>query len=141
MKFKSKEIVFVVVGLLLAAVGFVLLREMPEAWGGPLPYLCLGVGAGAFGWGSGELLKQRALQGDPALEKQLEIEARDERNVALANRAKARAFDAMLYVFGALMLAFALMKADLTLILLLVGAYLLVVGISVYYYIRYDKEM
>lgn len=141
MKFKSKEIVFVVVGLLLAAVGFVILRGMPEAWGGPLPYLCLGVGAGAFGWGSGELLKQRALQGDPALEKQLEIEARDERNVALANRAKARAFDAMLYVFGALMLAFALMKADLTLILLLVGAYLLVVGISVYYYIRYNKEM
>lgn len=141
MKLKSKEIVFVVVGLLLAAVGFVILRRMPEAWGGPLPYLCLGVGAGAFGWGSGELLKQRALQGDPALEKQLEIEARDERNVALANRAKARAFDAMLYVFGALMLAFALMKADLTLILLLVGAYLLVVGISVYYYIRYNKEM
>lgn len=141
MKFKSKESMFVVVGLLLAAVGFVLLRGMPEAWGGPLPYLCLGVGAGAFGWGSGELLKRRALQGDPALEKQLEIESRDERNVALANRAKARAFDAMLYVFGALMLAFALMKADLTLILLLVGAYLLVVGISVYYYIRYDKEM
>lgn len=39
------------------------------------------------------------------------------------------------------MLAFALMKADLVFILLLVGAYLLVVGISVYYYIRYDKEM
>ena len=141
MKFKSKEIVFVVVGLLLAAVGFVILRGMPEAWDGPLPYLCLGVGAGTFGWGSGELLKQRALQGDPALEKQLEIEARDERNVALANRAKARAFDAMLYIFGALMLAFALMEADLTLILLLVGTYLLVVGISVYYYIRYNKEM
>nr|WP_317402267.1 hypothetical protein [uncultured Gemmiger sp.] len=141
MKSKAKEIVFVMAGLLLAAVGFAMLRGMPEAWGGPLPYLCLGIGAGAFGWGSGELLKQRALQGDPALEKQLEIEARDERNVALANRAKARAFDAMLYVFGALMLAFALMKANLTLILLLVGAYLLVLGISVYYYIRYSREM
>lgn len=141
MKSKSKEIVFVVVGLLLVAVGFLMLREMPEAWGGPLPYLCLGIGAGAFGWGSGELLKQRALKGDPKLEKQLEVAALDERNVALANRAKARAFDCMLYIFGALMLAFALMKADLVFILLLVGAYLLVVGISVYYYIRYDKEM
>lgn len=39
------------------------------------------------------------------------------------------------------MLAFALMKANLTLILLLVGAYLLVLGISVYYYIRYSREM
>ncbi|MBM6715094.1 hypothetical protein H6B15_00230 [Gemmiger formicilis] len=141
MKSKSKEIVFVVVGLLLVAVGFLMLRGMPEAWGGPLPYLCLGIGAGAFGWGSGELLKQRALKGDPKLEKQLEVAALDERNVALANRAKARAFDCMLYIFGALMLAFALMKADLVFILLLVGAYLLVVGISVYYYIRYDKEM
>lgn len=141
MKSKSKEIVFVVVGLLLVAVGFLMLRGMPEAWGGPLPYLCLGIGVGAFGWGSGELLKQRALKGDPKLEKQLEVAALDERNVALANRAKARAFDCMLYIFGALMLAFALMKADLVFILLLVGAYLLVVGISVYYYIRYDKEM
>lgn len=100
MKSKSKEIVFVVVGLLLVAVGFLMLRGMPEAWGGPLPYLCLGIGAGAFGWGSGELLKQRALKGDPKLEKQLEVAALDERNVALANRAKARAFDCMLYILA-----------------------------------------
>ena len=39
------------------------------------------------------------------------------------------------------MLSFALMDVELTAILLLVGAYLLVVGISVYYYVRYDKEM
>lgn len=141
MRSKSKEMAFVVVGLLLAAAGLAMLRWMPEAWSGPLPYVCLGVGTGAFGWGSGELLKRRALQNDPALEKRLEIEARDERNVALSNRAKARAYDAMLYVFGALMLAFALMKVNLAVILLLVGAYLLVVGISLYYYIRYNREM
>lgn len=58
MRSKSKEMAFVVVGLLLAAVGLVMLRWMPEAWSGPLPYLCLGVGAGAFGWGSGELQEQ-----------------------------------------------------------------------------------
>lgn len=141
MKSKFKEIAFVVVGLLLAITGLFMLRCMPEALENPLPYVCLGVGAGAFGQGSGELLKRRALKGDPSLEKRLEIEARDERNVALGNRAKARAFDCMLYIFGALMLAFTLMEVDLTIILLLVGAYLLVVGISVYYYIRYDKEM
>lgn len=39
------------------------------------------------------------------------------------------------------MLSFVLMDVELTAILLLVGAYLLVVGISVYYYVRYDKEM
>ncbi len=141
MKFKSKDIVLVLVGLLLAVVGVVLLRWMPDAWSSPLPYVCLGVGAGAFGQGSGALLKRRALKGDPSLEKRLEIEAGDERNVALANRAKARAFDCMLYIFGALMLVYGLMGADLVFLLLLVGAYLLVVGISVYYYVRFDKEM
>lgn len=141
MKSNRKEILFVVAGLLLAAAGLAMLRLMPQAWGGPLPYLCLGVGAGAFGWGGGELLKRQALKGDPELEKRMAIEAADERNVALANRAKARAYDCMLYVFGALMLAFALMEVEMTAILLLVGAYLLVVGVSVYYYVRYDKEM
>lgn len=140
-KSSYKEILFVVAGLVLAAAGLAMLRLMPQAWGGPLPYLCLGVGTGAFGWGGGELLKQWALKGEPDLQKRMDIEANDERNVALANRAKARAYDCMLYVFGALMLSFVLMDVDLAAILLLVGAYLLVVGISVYCYVRYDKEM
>ena len=140
MKSKYKEILFVIGGILLAAAGLFMLRLMPSL--GRAAALSLpGRRNRRFGWGGGELLKQRAMKGEPELQKRMDIEANDERNVALANRAKARAYDCMLYVFGALMLSFVLMDVDLTAILLLVGAYLLVVGISVYYYVRFDKEM
>ena len=94
-----------------------------------------------LGQGVGQLVQRRALQKDPELARQQAIEVGDERNIQLAQRAKAKAFDLMVFVFGALLLAFALMQVDLTAILLLVGAYLLVQGYAVYCRIRLEKEM
>lgn len=81
------------------------------------------------------------MKNDPLLEKQYQIDVQDERNVTIANRSKAKAYDMMIYVFGALMLAFALMQVDLNVILLLVAAYLFVLGYGVYFRFKYDKEM
>ena len=106
-----------------------------------LPFVCLGIGCGAFGHGMGDLLSRNALESDPELARSLAIEQQDERNIALANRAKGKAFDIMLYVYGALMVSFALMGMDLAPLLLLVFSYLLVVGCSIYYRVKYDKEM
>ena len=78
---------------------------------------------------------------DPELAREMEIEARDERNVAIANRAKARALDRMYYIFGALLVALPLMGVDAAVVLLLVAAYLFVVGSMVYYLWRYHREM
>ena len=104
-------------------------------------YLCIGVGAGMLGHGLGGWLQERALRNAPEARRRLEIEANDERNVILSCRAKAKAYDAMVYIFSALMLVFALMRVDLAAILLLVAAYLAVCGIGVYYRLRYEKEM
>ena len=89
----------------------------------------------------GDLLSQKAVESDPELARRIEVEAADERNVALSNAAKAKAFDQMLYIFGALMLAFVLMQIELAAILLLVAAYLFIVGCSIYYRSKYEKEM
>ena len=75
------------------------------------------------------------------LKKQLEIEQNDERNIAVAKRAKGKAFDCMTYVYSALMLSFALMGVDLVPLLLLVFAYLLVHGVALYYRVKFEKEM
>ena len=69
------------------------------------------------------------------------IKQADERNVAVGNRAKSAAFDAMLYIYAALNLALAMMQADLAVVLLLVFAYLLVVGLSIYYRCKFEKIM
>lgn len=144
MKQDRKDTLYIVAGALLLLVAALLLKlapaqEQPLLRG--LPFVCLGVGAGLLGQGVGQLLQRKALQGNPELARQQQIEVEDERNIQLAQRAKAKAFDLMIFVFGALLLAFALMQVDLTAILLLVGAYLLVQGYAVYCRVRLEKEM
>ena len=106
-----------------------------------LPYVCVGLGCGIFGHGMGNFISSRTLKNHPDERKQLEIEQKDERNIAIANRAKAKAYDIMTFIFGALMISFALMGIELAAVLLLVFAYLLVHGFGIYYRLKYEKEM
>ena len=106
-----------------------------------LPYVCIGVGCGLFGHGMGNVISERAINSAPELKKKLDIEKNDERNVAIANKAKGKAFDVMTWVFSALMVSFALMGIDTVAVLLLVFAYLLVHGFAIYYRFKFDKEM
>jgi hypothetical protein len=136
-------ILFSAVGLLLLAAGFVLMKIWASADGlrSTLPYLCIGIGAGVFGQNLGSLLQELAIRNDPKAAKQIEIEQKDERNVSVSNRAKAKAYDLMVLVFGALMLAFALMQVEVYVILAFVASYLFVVFSNVYYMAKYQKEM
>ncbi len=143
MKEKNFSYFIVGVGVVLLAVGLILLKLIANPRGImiALPYVCIGLGCGAFGHGLGDIVKHRIIKNDPQLQKQIEIEKNDERNIAISNQAKAKAYDIMLYVFGALMVAFALMDVDIVAILLLVAAYLFVVGFSIFYLNKYHKEM
>ncbi len=134
---KSAGYVTVVAGIFLLAGGLYLIKTVSDPQGIllTLPYVCIGIGCGLFGHGMGSILSQRIMQRHPQMQKQMEIEQRDERNIAIADRAKGKAFDMMTFVFGALMLAFALMSVDLPAVLLLVFAYLFVHGYAIYYQI------
>lgn len=143
MKGRTWNWIKIIGGLLLGIVSLFILRHYDQAEGvmAVLPFVCLGIGCGAFGHGMGDLLSRKALESDPKLARSLAIERQDERNIALANRAKGKAFDIMIYVYGALLVSFGLMGVALAPLLLLVFAYLLVVGCSIYYRVKYDKEM
>lgn len=142
MKKNTWNVLFVLLGLLAAAAGLWLLRSGADLGAArALPYLCIGAGCGIFGYGAGELLAARAVKGDPALQRRLEVERADERNRAIADRAKGKAFDRMTFVYGALMLTFALMEVELAAVLLLVAAYLFVEFSAVYYRCKLEKQM
>ena len=143
MKSKVAKYTTIMLGLLLLAAGLCLIKisDNPQEIMRALPYVCIGIGCGLFGHGMGNVISQRAINGDPELKKKLDIEKNDERNVAIANRAKGKAFDMMTFVFGALMLSFALMGVDMVAVLLLVFAYLFVHGFALYYRFKFDKEM
>lgn len=128
---------------LVSAVGLliILLSLGQSGSDSPWPYLCIGIGAGLFGQGTGELVSRRALRSSPEICKQLEIAQKDERNVAIANRAKGKAYDMMTYAFGALIVSFALMRVEMAAVLMLVVVYLGVQGCALYWRLRYEKEM
>ena len=129
-------------GILLFILGFVLIKSFPQPQGMmlALPYLCIGVGCGLFGHGLGDIINRRVLQSDPALARRREVEERDERNVSHANRARARGFSMMTYVFAALMLAYALMGASPEIVIPFVIAYLFVHGYAVWFRLKLDRE-
>lgn len=143
MKAKITEYSVTIIGLLLLAAELCLLKMngTPQGIMFALPYVCIGIGCGLFGQGMGNIISERAVRSNPEIQKKLEIEKNDERNIAIANRAKGKAYDMMTFVYGALMVSFALMGIDMIAVLLLVFAYLLVHGFALYYRFKFDKEM
>lgn len=140
---KTKNYVILAIGAILLITGLYLVKTTYHmgAFMTALPYVCIGVGCGAFGHGMGNIISHKIYQKNPDVQKQMEIEQKDERNAMISNRAKAKAYDVMTYVFGALMIAFALMGVDIIPVLLFVFVYLFVQGYAVYYRCKYEKEM
>lgn len=98
-------------------------------------------GFGIFGYNLGDLLKIYLLKKYPDEERKIRIIENDERNITINSLAKSKAFDAMGYIFGTLIFGLALLKIELFIILLLVGAYILVYGIMLYYLYVLQKKM
>lgn len=140
---KKADYVITVTGVILLGVGIYMIKAFENAQGVmmSLPYIFLGVGCGIFGYGMSNIISKKIISKDAKLEKQLATEENDERNIAIANKSKAKAFDLMTYVFGMLMIIFALMNINLAATLLLVAAYLFVQGYAVFYRLKYEKEM
>ena len=140
---KKKSGILALSGLGLTALGLWMALSQGEKPGWPpaLPYLLLGLGCGVFGHGTGSWISGKILEGDPQIERRARIETADERNQMIGNRAKAKAFDLMLYLFAGVLLVFALMGVDTVAVLLLTGAYLVCLGWGLYWRFRYEKEM
>lgn len=132
-----------VAGVVLLAGGVYFIKTIDDPQGilRALPYIFVGLGCVIFGHGIGEIILQSAMKKNPAAAKQLEIEQKDERNLAIANRAKAKGYDLMVFLFGALLFTIALMGIDLIVLLLFVFSYLFILVYSTYYRFKYYKEM
>ena len=138
-----KNIVLAALGLVIFGTGILLALSLQEAAGimRTLPYICIGIGTGLFGGNLGTALKKYIMKKNPETAKRVEIETNDERNIAISNKAKAKAYDLMQVVFGALIIAFALMQVDLYVILVLIAAYLFANFLMIFYVNRFSKEM
>lgn len=107
----------------------------------PLPFVCIGIGSGILGAIIGKTLQHRKLKNNADYEAYVEIEQHDERNIAVSNRARAKAFTLSIYFYAALMLALLLLQVNYVAILLLVGVYLATILSYVFFFNKYNKEM
>ena len=124
-------------GLVLPAAALLLRDRLPGSWSGVL----IGVGAGIIGAALSGLLTLRWERRDPALARQNEIAARDERTAAIRSRAKARAGDILQWCVMGLAWLSILADAPLWLTLAAVGAFLLYSILSLAFMIRLEREM
>lgn len=140
---KKTDFLFTVMGVLLAVTGGILVKtlENPQGILLTLPYVLLGAGCGMFGYGMSNIISKKAVSKDEKLQKQLAVEEKDERNIAISNKSKAKAYDFMTFTFGILLLILTLMNTDMIALLLLVAAYLSVQIYAIYYRFKYEKEM
>ncbi len=145
MKNKSirKYLVYSLIGFIILGAGAILAKLIVDAQGimQTLPYVFIGIGAGVFGQNIGTTLSILALKKAPQMAKQKEIEEKDERNVSIRNKAKAKAYDLMVMVFGALMLALTLMQVNWTVIITIIIAYFFIVFSNVYFLCKLHNEM
>lgn len=143
MKRITSSYLITILGLLLLGTGLYLVKTVtdPQDIMRSLPYVCIGLGCGIFGLGMANIISYKTIKNNPALQKQQEIDRNDERNIAIGNRAKAKAYDIMIYVIGSLLITFTLIGVDMVAVLLLVFAYLFIMGYAIYYRFKYDKEM
>lgn len=66
---------------------------------------------------------------------------KDERNVSIETKAKAKAFDVMGIIFGILIIIYGMLKYNLLIILLAAVAYSLIFIVYMAYFSKYHKEM
>lgn len=104
-------------------------------------YLALGLGCCLVGYGSSRLSQRRILAGTPEVEKEFRINQRDERNQQITFRAKAKAYDAMCFVFAALLITFLMLGVDRLVILLFIIAYVFVLGYGLYHRFQLQQKM
>lgn len=140
---KKMDWLITAIGIILLGAGLYMVKTFDNVHGIflTLPYILVGCGCGIFGYGMSNMISKKAISMDADLQKKLAIEEKDERNIAIANRAKAKAYDCMTFVFGILLLIFALMNIDLAATLLLGVAYLFVHICGIYFRFKYEKEM
>lgn len=138
----NKKIIFNILLVLAGAVliytgGFILTGEEIKSVSG----VCIGVGSGLIGMNIAHIIIAGIEVRNPSIARKKNIDEKDERNILIRNTAKGKAFDAMGILLAILMLAYLLIDADLLVIFLLVGAYLLMFGIYMVFLSKYLKEM
>lgn len=98
-----KNILLSFLGVVLVALGLFIYQKTlgMDKTVVVIPYIFIATGCGILGHFTGNLIQYYSTKGNEELKRQIEIEKNDERNVLIAEKSKAKAYDLMIYLFAA----------------------------------------
>ena len=103
--------------------------------------ILLGTGAGVLGANIAKLYFINLEKKNPDIVKENEIELKDERNILIRQRAKAKSADIMQWLIMLIAYLTIFVNAPLWITLLIVGIFVLYNIIQIYYINKFNKEM
>ena len=138
-----KNILLSFLGVVLVALGLYIYQKTVgmDKTVVAIPYIFIAIGCGILGHFTGNLIQYYSTKNNEELKRQIEIEKNDERNVLIAEKSKAKAYDLMIYLFAAMLIIFSLMGADKLQILVLVAIYLSLQIYALYWRSKFESRM
>ena len=134
---------FIIIGLLLiigSIIALYFFRDKKSAYT-VISFTVFGGGFGLLGDGIGRLNAARLEKKDPERMKLFNIEKHDERNIAIDEKARAKAFTLSQYLFSAMLVVLAIMRVELKALLIVLCVDLIVLVYSMYIRLKLYKEM
>ena len=135
--------ILLIIGLMLvivSAISFYFFSSERFAYT-VVSYAIFGGGFGLLGDGIGRLNAARLEKKDPERMKIINIEKNDERNIAIDEKARAKAYTLSIYLFSAALVILAIMRVELKALLIVLCADLIVMIYSLYIRLKLYKEM
>ena len=138
-----KEWFLTFVGIGLVVVGFLLHKYSlsTDKMIVTIPYIFIGVGCGILGQFMDNLIKYFSTKNHKELERQIQIDKNDERNILIAEKSKAKAYDLMIYLFASMLIIFSLMGVDKLAIIMIVAIYLSIQIYALYWRSKFENKM
>lgn len=138
-----KNILLSFLGVVLVALGLYIYQKTlgMDKTVVVIPYIFIAIGCGILGHFTGNLIQYYSTKNNEELKRQIEIEKNDERNILIAEKSKAKAYDLMIYLFAAMLIIFSLMGADKLQILVLVAIYLSLQIYALYWKSKFESRM
>lgn len=138
-----KEWFLTFVGIGLVVVGFLLHKYSlsTDKMIVTIPYIFIGVGCGIFGHFMDNLIKYFSTKNHKELERQIQIDKNDERNILIVEKSKAKAYDLMIYLFTSILIILSLMGVDKLAIIMIVAVYLSIQIYALYWRSKFESKM
>jgi len=133
----TRNIIFILLGVIILAVGIFVRSDGLKSVAG----FCIGIGLALIAMNVLNLILILYYRKHPAIKKQSDIELKDERTVAITNKAKAKAFDIMLKILFIIPFLMILIDLPIWMMIATIAIYAFALSLQMYLTLRYYKEM